>query len=44
MSDVALLEKNNMTLFFLKPNLITFDNSTRWGSYNGNLLIRNDNF
>lgn len=31
--DLALLEKDNMTIHFSAPHLVTFDNSYRWDTY-----------
>lgn len=31
--DLALLEKDNMTIHFFAPHLLTFDNLNRWDTY-----------
>ena len=39
-ADLALLEKDNFTLHFSTPYLITFDNSVRWDTYQKNHQLR----
>ncbi|AEV99660.1 hypothetical protein A4D02_27935 [Niastella koreensis] len=38
--DLALLEKDNLTLHFSSPHLVTFDNSLRWDTYHRNEELR----
>jgi hypothetical protein len=38
--DLALLKKDNLTLHFSSPHLITFDNLLRWDTYKRNDQLR----
>jgi hypothetical protein len=40
--DLALLGKDNMTLHFSTPTLVTFDSLLRWDNYNRNKTLRKE--
>lgn len=41
-ADLALLEKNNLTITSISPNILTFDNLLKWYSYQDNEFLRKE--